>query len=143
MPRYTEQEKADRRVVRTDLWKEARRLSNKPEIRDFVLERCIRVDRDETVDIPGTNDQIIYARNIYYDYKSRNRNSEKIAFKKIIRDNLLPAFKNPGARHAWGDPEDKINQLEFLIRIVLVPRGEKPWLPPQAGGQGQGGGPPN
>lgn len=140
MPRFTPEERDDRRAVRSDLWKEGRRLVNLPEIRDFILNNCIRVEGSEIIELPIEDFDIVIADNhMYYEYEERNKNKPKVALKAIIRDNILPALVNDTTPHAWGDPEEKIEALEFIVRTVMVPRGEKPWLPEPA----QGGNPNN
>ncbi len=144
MPRFTPEERDDRRRVRSDLWKEGMRLVNLPPIRNFVLENCVRRGGTETVNIGGT-DVVVSSQSLRYEYKNRNKNKPKVALKEIIRDNIRPSLVNDKVPHAWGDVEEKIEALEFIVRVVMVPRGEKPWLPePEQGGQGRGrGGKPN
>lgn len=137
--------------MRGDLWREAKRLSNLPEVRNFVNNHCVRVEGPETVVLGNSTpfNLIVADNHSYYEYSGRSKNKSKVAFKAIIRDNILPALANNKVPHAWGDLEDKIEALELIIRIVMVPRGDKPWLPePAQGGQGQGqgqgqGGPPS
>jgi len=130
--------------VRSDLWREGSRLSNLPEVRNFVLENCVRRAGKEVVNIGGI-DITIAENKLRYEYKNRNITRSKVPFKEIIRENINPSLANDNTPNAWPDLEEKIEALEFIVRVVMVPRGEKPWLPePAQGGQGQGaGGNPN
>ena len=124
--------------------KEARRLSNLPEVKTFIEGFC---ELTINPDAFGEEEKWIYK------IQGRQQNRRLTRFKEIIRDNLLPAFKNGKTPLNWGNLEAKIDALVPLLLIVSVPKDKQPWrpvppLPPQAGGnqgqgQGQGGNPNN
>lgn len=144
----------DKIEVRRDLYKEARRLSNLPEIKDFIATYCelFREPVEANADVIGK------PKNRWtYRIKGRDQTRPTIFFKQIIRDNLSPSVTNGKTPMNWTDLETKIDMLVPLLLSVSVPENRRPRRPlapipqrgsqrhgNQGGGQGQGqGGPPS
>jgi len=141
MPKPTRDEIVDKAEVRRDIYKEARRLSKKPEVKAFIEGYC-RLSKLSIVSPDGGRGE-----RWTYEIKGRQQTRLTNAFKQIIRDNLLPAFKNGKTPLNWNGLEEKIDELVPLLLATSVPQNKRPQRPlkplPPRGGQGnQGGGPP-
>lgn len=137
MPKPTRDEIIDKQEVRRDLLKEARRLSKRPEIRNFLESAC-RIER--YVEEDGT-------RSLRYFLNGRNQTLARNTLRGLVDDNILPAFRNGKTSIRWTDLNEKIDALVDLLLSEGIPQDMRAWRPvkpatppPAQGNQGQGQG---
>lgn len=145
MAKPTVDEIVDKQEVRRDLFKEARRLSRLPQIRTYLDIDCEIESYNQAANL--SEERVPSFR---YKFKGRDQRRALNELRQLVRDNILPAFRNGKSSRTWSDLNEKVNALTDLLLAVSVSEDRRPWLPvkpakPPRGnqGQGQGNGPGN